>query len=65
MSDVLIEPFVPPTDAVCPFKSKVIDEIVAKLRAQDALKELEERKIKLAKLYLQSNKTQVKTDSND
>ena len=48
--------FVPQTDAVCPYKSKVIDEIVARIRVKEAIEDM-------AKRSLQIKKLQVKTSS--
>lgn len=48
-------PFVPQTDAVCPYKSKIIDEIVARIRAKEAIEDKAKRSLQIKKLTVKTN----------
>lgn len=52
----IIVPFIPQTDAVCPFKAKVIDDIVEKIRAKEALEDKAKRSLQLKKLQVKTDK---------
>lgn len=56
-------PYIPQTDATCPHKSKLVDDIVKKARLNERIKEEEDTRRRLHKLRLQNAVKTIKTNS--